>query len=103
MEKSHYSSVKKNIFTSMILVPVIPLLLILGIGYYYFTVSIETKSVSNMKIIVEDHRQMIETFLSDHKADLELICSSYEYSELSDPNFFKSSEKLERLCGSGRV
>ena len=70
--------------------PVIPLLLILGIGYYYFTVSIETKSVSNMKIIVEDHRQMIETFLSDHKADLELICSSYEYSELSDPNKIQS-------------
>ena len=69
----------------MILVPVIPLLLILGIGYYYFTVSIETKSVASMKRIVDDHRQMLETFLSEREADLEFICSSHEYSELSNP------------------
>ncbi len=74
----------------MILVPVIPLLLILGIGYYYFTISIETKSISAMKRMVEDHRQMIETFLAEHKADLELICSSYEYNELSDPDKIQS-------------
>ncbi|MGD9159226.1 MAG: ATP-binding protein [Desulfobacteraceae bacterium] len=74
----------------MILVPVIPLLLILGIGYYYFTISIETKSVSSMKRIVEDHRQMIETFLAERKADLEFICSSYEYNELSNPGTIQS-------------
>lgn len=97
MEKSHYSSVRKNIFASMILVPVIPLLLILGIGYYYFTISIETKSVSTMKRIVEDHRQMIETFLAERKADLEYICSSYKYNELSNPEtiqtIFKNLQK----------
>ena len=90
MKKNHYSSVRKNILASMILVPVVPLLLILGIGYYYFTISIETKSVSSKKRIVEDHRQMIETFLAERKADLEFICSSYEYSELSNPETIQS-------------
>ncbi|MBN2418935.1 MAG: two-component sensor histidine kinase [Deltaproteobacteria bacterium] len=90
MKKDHYSSVRKSILSSMILVPVIPLLLILGIGYYYFTISIETKSVSSKKRIVEDHRQMIETFLAERKADLEFICSSYEYSQLSNPDTIQS-------------
>ena len=66
----------------MILVPVIPFLLILSIGYYYFTTSIETSNISSMKRIVEDHRQMIETFLNERKADLALICNSYTFEDL---------------------
>ena len=77
--------------------PVIPLLFILGIGYYYFTISIETKSVSTMERSVEDHGQMIETFLAERKADLEFICSSYDYNELSNPerlqSIFKNLQK----------
>ncbi|MDB9822964.1 ATP-binding protein [Deltaproteobacteria bacterium] len=83
--KNHYSSMRKNILTIMILVTVIPFLLILGIGYYYFTTSIETSSVASMKRIVEDHRQMIETFLQERKADLGLICNSYAFEDLSGP------------------
>ncbi len=77
--------------------PVTPLLFILGIGYYYFTISIETKSVSTMERSVEDHGQMIETFLAERKADLEFICSSYDYNELSNPErlqpIFKNLQK----------
>ncbi|MFC1531773.1 ATP-binding protein [Thermodesulfobacteriota bacterium] len=77
---------RKIILTSMILVPVIPFLFILGIGYYYFTTSIETGSISSMKRIVEDHCQMIETFLNERKADLGLICNSYTFKDLCEPN-----------------
>ena len=83
MKKNHYSSMRKNILTSMILIPVIPFLLILGVGYYYFTTSIETSTVASMKRIVEDHRQMIETFLQERKAELGLICNSYLFEDLS--------------------
>ncbi len=68
----------------MILVPLIPLMLILSIGYYYFRTSIETGTISSMKRIVEDHCQMIETFLKERKADLELIRDSYLFEELSN-------------------
>ena len=89
MNRNHYSSMKKQILMSMILVPVIPLLLILGIGYSYFKTSIETNTISSMKRIVEDHCQMIETFLNERKADLELICVSYLFEELRKPEQLK--------------
>ena len=40
----------------MILVPFVPFILILGIGYYYFTTSLETSTISSMKRVAEDHR-----------------------------------------------
>ncbi len=88
-KKDHYGSMRKNVLTSMILVPIIPLLLILGIGYYYFRTSIETSTISSMKRIVEDHCQMIETFLKERKADLELTCNSYPFRELIEPDKLK--------------
>jgi two-component system NtrC family sensor kinase len=103
MKKNHYSRVRKNILTSMILVPAIPLLLILGIGYYYFTISIETKSVSSMKRIVADHRHMIDTFLTERRADLEFICASYGYMNLSNPDTIKSIFKNLQINASAFV
>jgi two-component system NtrC family sensor kinase len=85
MKRSHYKTIRKNILSSMILVPVIPFVLILGIGYYYFTTSLETSTVSSMKRIVEDHRQMIDSFLKERKADLEFILRSYTYKDLTKP------------------
>ncbi len=76
---------------SMILVPVVPLLVILGIGYYYFTTSIETSTIASMQRIVGDHCQMIETFLNERKADLDLICDSYTFNDLSN------SERLQEV------
>ena len=67
----------------MILVPFIPFILILGIGFYHFKTSIETGTISHMKRIAEDHRQMIEGFLYERRSDLEFIAASYTFSELS--------------------
>jgi len=69
----------------MILAPFIPFLSVLGIGYYYFTTSLESNTVSHMKRIVEDHRQMIDTFLNERKADLRLVCDSYTLDEIKSP------------------
>jgi len=46
----------------MILVPLIPFVLVLGIGNYYFTGSMENNTITSMRQIVQDHRQMIESF-----------------------------------------
>lgn len=76
---------RKNILASMVLVPVIPLLIILAVGYYYFTTSIESSTIASMQRIVGDHCQMIETFLNERKADLRLVCDSSSYHTLKDP------------------
>jgi two-component system NtrC family sensor kinase len=90
MKKNHYSSLRKNILTIMIAVPLIPFLLILGVGYYYFKTSIETGSIASMKRIVEDHCQMIETFLHERKADLRMVCDSFTFKELETPEKVQS-------------
>ena len=97
MEKGHYSKIRKFVFTSMVLVPIIPFLLILGVGFYYFTTSLESSTIASMKRIVEDHGQMIDSFLNERRADLEFILHSYDFNDIADPvildNTFKRLKK----------
>jgi two-component system NtrC family sensor kinase len=85
MEKSHYGIMRRVILASMILVPLVTFVLILGIGYYYFTTSLETSTLATTKRIVEDHRHMIDSFLSERKSDLEFVLYSYKFEELAEP------------------
>jgi len=82
-EPSHFSSMRGIIFACMILFPLIPFILALGTGYYYFTTSLEDSSIESMKRIVEDHRHMIESFLKERKNDLDFIVHSYTFEDLS--------------------
>ena len=83
--KNRYETLKKLILGIMIIVPFIPFILVLGIGYYYFTTALETNSIASMKRIVEDHGQMIDSFLRERRADLEFIINSYRFEDLADP------------------
>jgi two-component system NtrC family sensor kinase len=85
MSEHRYARLRKLILATMILVPAIPFYIVMGIGYYYFTTSIENSTMASMKRIVEDHRQMIETFLRERKSDLEFVAESYTFDNLADP------------------
>lgn len=73
----------------MILVPAIPFILAVMVSYYYFMTSIQTKTVSKMVRIVEDHRQMIEFFLKERKSDLQFILDSYNLNYISQPEVLR--------------
>ena len=77
---------ERTILACMILVPFVPFMVIMGIGYYYFTASIEQNALSSLKRIVEDHRQMIDGFLAERLADLRFVQKSYAYLELCRPS-----------------
>ncbi|MBW1799249.1 MAG: two-component sensor histidine kinase [Deltaproteobacteria bacterium] len=79
---NHYANLRRMILASMILVPFIPFIFILGIGYYYFNTSLKTNTISGMERIVEDHRLMIESFLRERKANLEFIINAYTFQDL---------------------
>jgi len=83
MKSNHFSTIRKILFNCMILVPLIPFILVLGTGYYYFKTSIESTTIASMKRIVEDHRNMIESFLEERKHDLDFILYSYTFEDLS--------------------
>ncbi|UCD79647.1 MAG: ATP-binding protein [Desulfobacterales bacterium] len=91
MKQNPYAALKKLIFVTMILVPFIPFILTLGIGYYNFAASLETNTIASMHRIVRDHRQMIESFLMERKADLEFILNTQSFEELQRP------ENLDRI------
>jgi len=73
----------------MILAPILIYILALGIGYFYFTSSLRTSSMSHMKRILGDHRQMIDSFLEERKGDLAFILETVSYEELQDPEVLR--------------
>ncbi len=87
--KHPYRSLRRILLASMILVPIIPFVLILGIGYSHFASAVDTHTVSAMRRIVEDHRHMIESFLAERKADLDLVARSYTFDRLAWPRTIK--------------
>ena len=85
------------VFFIMILVPLIPFILVLGMGYYYFTSSLQTNTLATVNRIVEDHRQMIDTFLRERRANLEFVLNSYSYTDLTEPEkFYHVYTQLQR-------
>ena len=90
MDKNAYTSVRRFILITMILVPSIPFLMVIGIGYHYFSLSIENSTIASMKRIVADHRQMISSFLSERKNDLEMIVNTVSFDEITQPERLSS-------------
>ena len=85
MKKFNYLHLKRTILTSMILIPLATLVLILGFGYYFFTTSLQSSTIETVKRIVADHRQMIDAFLTNRKANLDFVLNSYRFEDLTDP------------------
>ena len=85
MKRSPYAKLRRVILVSMILVPLTTFILILGIGYTYFTTSLQSSTLAAIKRIVEDHQHMIDSFLMNRKANLEFILDSYSFEALANP------------------
>ncbi len=94
--EQRYGKLRKMVLVCMILVPLIPFFLTVGIGYYYFTSALEKRTISSTSRIVDDHRHMIEFFLQERKADLEFILRSYDFDYLAQhENLLKVFERLQ--------
>jgi two-component system, NtrC family, sensor kinase len=81
-EDTRVRRVKRNILTNMIVIPLVPLFLAVGISFYYFTTALENSSTQSLKRIVGDHRDMIESFLLERKSDLELVTNLYDFETI---------------------
>jgi len=100
-EKDRYTGMRRMIFFCMILVPVIPFIAALGIGYYHFKTSLETSTLATMNRIVEDHRQMIDGFLRERRGDLGFILNTNSYADLTDPErFYNLFTQLQRYSNA---
>ena len=90
-----YVKLRKMVLSCMILVPLVPFMLAVFIGFYYFTSALENTTISSTRRIVDDHRLMIESFLRERKADLEFILNSYDFATLAQPEMLR--KVFERL------
>jgi len=89
--KNKEERVKRSILTNMIIIPFIPFLLAIGVSFYFFTTAMENNTSSSLKRIVEDHRNMIDSFLVERKSDLEFITNTYGFDEIN------SSEAINNI------
>ncbi len=81
-EENH--PLKRSILTNMIVIPFIPFLLAVGVSFYYFATTLEQNSTGSLKRIVEDHCEMIDSFLMERKSDLELVTNTYTFDEIME-------------------
>jgi two-component system NtrC family sensor kinase len=89
--------VKRSILTNMIVVPFIPFILAIGVSFYFFTITIETNTADNLKRTVEDHRDMIASFLIERTADLRFITDTTSFEQMNQREALKAIfEKLKK-------
>lgn len=89
--QKYYKAMKRMILSSVALVFLIPFILTIGIGYYYFANSLKASTISSIKRIVHDHGLMIESFLFERRADLEYAIASNRLEDVRQP------EELRRI------
>ena len=82
---NYYKDLKRRIFGATLLVPALPFVLVLLIGYRYFTLTLEENVRARMNRVVTDHGHAIETFLGERRTDLELLTRTYEFERISRP------------------
>lgn len=93
--------VRRSILTNMIIVPFIPFILAISVGFYYFTTSLENNTTASMKRIVSDHRNMIESFLMERKADLEFVTNAFQYDQINQKETIDAIfENLKKQSGA---
>jgi len=80
-----YEVLRRRILASMIVAPSVPFAMVLLVGSYNFNVATRETTVSRMVRIAEDHRDAIQTFLDERRADLEFVASAWTFDELRQP------------------
>jgi len=83
MKENQYSALRTKILAGMMVVPIIPFILIVLIGYYYFTASLQSGTIAKLTRVVNDHREMIESFLDERTGDLRYVAETHHLSELA--------------------
>ena len=81
---NHLGALRKKLLAAMILAPAIPFILVLGVGYYYFTNSLKSEIGSRMERVAQDHRGSVDMFLTDRRGDLRLMADTVSYQEMKN-------------------
>jgi len=90
------AKLKRMLVITMILMGLVPLALVLGLGYHAFTASVERQTTETMRRLITDHGRMIERFLSERRKDLELLLDTRTFDELVEPGRLEQVQTILR-------
>ena len=85
-----YIGLRNRILAGMIVVPAVFFIVIIVIGYFYFTSNLQAQYIARMTRIVDSHRQLIDSFLAERKSDLAYLADTHRFEELSRPEVLNS-------------
>jgi len=94
MKPDMYKDMQKMLLVVMILVPAIPFLASLAIGYSSYRASMERSAFHVAERIAEDHAILISSFLDERRIDLESILSTVPVTSLLE------QDQLDRVFQS---
>ncbi|WDP88551.1 MAG: two-component sensor histidine kinase [Desulfobacter sp.] len=80
--KQSRQRLKRGILINMIFLPMIPFIIVTGLSFYFFSSTLEDATRARLERILTDHRRMIESFLMNRKADLELVARIYAFDDM---------------------
>ena len=80
----HYTRIRRTILVRVLLLPFIILLIICGTLVYYLATNIYDHVRTELVIVTEDHRRLIEQFFSERTRDLQFITAGVSLSEITD-------------------
>ena len=86
--------------------PMIPFILVVGVSFYFFSSTLDKSTQISLERTLTDHRRMIESFLLERKADLELVTRVYSFEDINAPGaidaiFLNIQERSEAFVDLG--
>lgn len=94
-----FHGIRMRLFAGMVIAPLVPFLVVLLVGQAAFVTAVKTSTMGTMRRIVEDHGRMIESYLQERRADLEILLDAAGPEELvRRPDLENRLQHLRRSC-----
>ncbi|WP_051261745.1 sensor histidine kinase [Desulfovibrio inopinatus] len=83
-------AIARTLFGVMIILPLVPLLLLLTIGFTFSADNLKREAVWRLHHIALDHGRMLDAFLHERINDLDMVAALENLPDLADRNKFES-------------
>lgn len=97
----YYLQLKRHFVRILLLASFIPLILIGGMSYYYFSITLKESSLYHLENIVRSHQNQMDYFLSERLSNLKVLATSYTMNFLLQGNHL--AEALHVLQGEYEI
>jgi two-component system, NtrC family, sensor kinase len=87
--EGYHRSVSRNMFLTIIIVSITPMILVSAIILYQFHRSYTEKVHAHLGTLVKKHKQNIDGFLNEKLADISFLADTFTFEELSNKSFLE--------------